>query len=207
MGRKVGLTRAQVVAAAATVADRQGLAEVSLATVAATLGVRTPSLYAHVDGLTGLRRALAHRAGERLAACLAAAAAGEPSPAASLRAIARAYRAFARGHPGLYAALRSGPSAETDPEWAGWVAEPTQVIVTVLGVTTDRHIHLVHTLRAILHGFTDLEQSHGSTPAGPVDDSFETALDLVIHALTGEAVDGIATQRTCLALNCIRGVA
>jgi AcrR family transcriptional regulator len=188
MGRKVGLTRAQVVAAAAAVADKRGLAEVSLASIAAALGVRTPSLYAHVDGLAGLRRDLAHRAHERLAVHLAAAASGEPDPVASLRAIAQAYRAFARTHPGLYAALLPAPSAETDPEGAARAAEPVRVMVTALaglGISPDRHLALVHTLRAVLHGFVDLELGRAFGPADPVDASFETALDLVILALTG----------------------
>ncbi len=190
MGRKVGLTRAQVVAAAAAVADKHGLAEVSLASVAAALGVRTPSLYSHVDGLAGLRRDLAYRASERLAAHLAAAAAGEPNPVASLRAIGRAYRAFARTHPGLYAALLPVPPAETDPEGAARAAEPVQVVVAVLadlGITPDQHIDLIRTLRAVLHGFVDLELGRGFGLADRVDASFETALDLVIHALTSPA--------------------
>ena len=186
MGRKVGLTRPQVVAAAAAVADKQGLAEVSLAAVAAALGVRTPSLYAHVDGLAGLRRELAHRASERLAARLAAAARGEPDPVASLRAIGRAYRAFGRAHPGLYAALLPVPPAETDPEGAARAAEPMRVVVAALadlGITPDRHLGLIHTLHAVLHGFVDLELGRGFGLADSVDDSFESALDLVIHAL------------------------
>lgn len=193
MGRKVGLTHAQVVAAAAAVADKHGLAEVSLASVAAALGVRTPSLYAHVDGLGGLRRDLAHRANERLAVRLAAAAAGEPDPVASLRAIGRAYRAFAHAHPGLYAALLPVPLAETDPEGAARAAEPVRVVVAVLadlGITPDRHIDLIRTLRAVLHGFVDLELGHGFGLTDPVDASFETALDLVIRALTSPPVSG-----------------
>jgi AcrR family transcriptional regulator len=186
MGRRVGLTRAQVVAAAAAVADKHGLAEVSLASVAAALGVRTPSLYAHVDGLAGLRRDLAHRASERLAVYLAAAAKGEPNPVAALRTIGRAYRAFAHAHPGLYAALLPAPLAEADPEGAAMAAEPVQVIVTVLadlGISPDKHIDLIRTLRAILHGFVDLELRRGFGLADRVDVSFETALDVVIHAL------------------------
>ena len=58
MGRKLGLTRAQVVEAAAEIADRDGLDALSLASVASALGVRSPSLYSHVDGLTGLLDAL-----------------------------------------------------------------------------------------------------------------------------------------------------
>lgn len=183
----MGLTRAQVVAAAAAVADKHGLAEVSLAAVAAALGVRTPSLYAHVDGLAGLRRELAHRASERLAARLAAAARGESDPVAALRAIARAYREFGRAHPGLYAALLPVPPAQTDPEGAARADEPVRVVVAVLaelGITPDRHLDLIHTLRAVLHGFVDLELGRGFGVTDPLDVSFEAALDLVIHALT-----------------------
>lgn len=190
MGRKVGLTRAQVVAAAAAVADKHGLAEVSLAAVAAALGVRTPSLYAHVDGLTGLRRELAHRASERLAARLAAAARDAPDPVASLRAIGHAYRAFGHAHPGLYAALLPTPAAETDPEGAASAAEPMRVVVAALadlGITPDRQLDLIRTLRAVLHGFVDLELGRGFGLADPVDGSFEVALELVIHALTAPA--------------------
>ena len=53
MGRKVGLNREQVVEAAAAIADRDGLGSLSLATLASKLGVRSPSLYSHVDGLAG----------------------------------------------------------------------------------------------------------------------------------------------------------
>ena len=50
MARKVGIRVDDVVEAAATVADAEGLEAVTLARVAAVLGVRSPSLYAHVDG-------------------------------------------------------------------------------------------------------------------------------------------------------------
>ncbi len=58
MARKVGVTKEQVVETAAAVADRDGLGAVTLATVAGALGVKAPPLYAHVDGLGGLRRDL-----------------------------------------------------------------------------------------------------------------------------------------------------
>ena len=40
---------------AASLADADDLAQLTLARLAAALGVRTPSLYAHVDGLGDLR--------------------------------------------------------------------------------------------------------------------------------------------------------
>ncbi len=59
MAARAGLDHATVVQAAAALADQQGLEAVSLATLAAQLGVRSPTLYHYVDGLAGLRRELA----------------------------------------------------------------------------------------------------------------------------------------------------
>ena len=94
MGRKLGLTREQVVAAAAEIADHDGLGSLSLATVASKLGVRSPSLYSHVDGLAGLRRQLTLHASWLLAAELAERVEGLEGTEA-LRAIAEHLRSFA----------------------------------------------------------------------------------------------------------------
>ena len=101
MAAKHGLQASQVIQAAATLADREGLERVTLAGVAAALGVRSPSLYSHVDGLSGLRRALALEAASRLGSILADAMRDRDGLAA-LRALCHAYRGFATQHPGLY---------------------------------------------------------------------------------------------------------
>src|SRR5687767_13404326 len=118
MARKAGITHEQVVDAAAALADRDGLSSVTLATVAATVGVRSPSLYSHVDGLDGLRRDLLRRASHVLAEHLSAATSHHADPAGALRALAHAYRRFAHQHPGLYAALLPIPSPDEDAEAA-----------------------------------------------------------------------------------------
>ncbi len=118
MGRKLGLTLDDVVAKAAEIADRDGLDQLSLAAVASGLGVRSPSLYNHVDGLPGLRRQLAIRAGQVIAADMAEAVAGTTdSPTDRLRAIAAAYRRFALAHPGLYASTLPAPPPARIPRW------------------------------------------------------------------------------------------
>jgi AcrR family transcriptional regulator len=73
---RAGLDANAVVAAAAAVADADGLDAVTLARLAADLGVRAPSLYTHVAGLPDLRQRLAARGARELAAALGAAAAG-----------------------------------------------------------------------------------------------------------------------------------
>jgi AcrR family transcriptional regulator len=47
------LSREVVVEGAASLADEKGLEAVTLTALASELGIRTPSLYNHVDGLEG----------------------------------------------------------------------------------------------------------------------------------------------------------
>ena len=71
-----GLDREQVVDAAIAIADADGLEAVTLARVVAELGVRSPSLYNHVDGHAGLLAAVAVRSVRELGTSLRRAATG-----------------------------------------------------------------------------------------------------------------------------------
>jgi AcrR family transcriptional regulator len=120
VARKAGVSQGDVVEAAARIADAHGSDAVTLASVAAALGIRSPSLYAHVDGLDGLRRRLALHAAAAMAEALGTAAAGRLGLDA-LEAIAHAYRAFARQHPGRYAAAqRAVPPGQDDELYRPW---------------------------------------------------------------------------------------
>jgi len=192
LARKVGVTQEQVVAVAAAIADRDGLESVILARVAQDLGVRSPSLYAHVDGLAGLRRQLNKAASRALAAAFAEAAAGaeHDEPVDQLRAIGRAYRAFAHQHSGLYAALLPAPRPDDDPEAAAAAADALVEVTAVLArldIPADRRVDVVRAIRALLHGFVDLELRGGFGLHDPVDPSFEAALDLIVAAAQAPA--------------------
>lgn len=185
MGRKLGLTLEQVVEAAAEIADRDGLGALSLASVAATLGVRSPSLYNHVDGLKGLRRQLAIHASGRLTEELADSVDGLDGTEA-LRAIAEQLRSFAHRHPGLYDSFLPAPSPDDDPDVAAALREPVSVVGSVLaGMAVDPAtvIPLIRALRASVHGFVDLELRGGFGLPDDIDDSFTTTVDLVIEAI------------------------
>lgn len=194
MARKAGLTRDQVVDAAAALADRDGLGALTMAAVAAEVGVRAPSLYSHVDGVDGLRRLLGLRASGLLAEAFAAARDASPDdPVAALRGLARSYRAFAHEHPGLYAALLPAPVPADDPEGAAAFAEPVAVVAAVLarlGVPPDRHVDVVRGIRSVLHGFADLELRGGFGLSDPVDASFAATVDMLVGALVPEGGAG-----------------
>ncbi len=189
MGRKLGLTREQIVEAATVIADRDGLDALSLASVASTLGIQSPSLYNHVDGLTGLRRQLSIHASTLLTAELADRVEGLEGTEA-LRALAEQLRSFAHRHPGLYESLLPAPTPEQDSEAAAALAGPVEVVGSVLvgmGVDPAAMIPLIRALRASVHGFVDLELRGGFGLPDDIDESFATVVNLVVNAITAHS--------------------
>jgi AcrR family transcriptional regulator len=185
VGEKRGLTAEAVIDAAAAIADHDGLGAATLATVAARLGIRSPSLYHYFAGADGLKRALALRGAALLRDELARAATSR-SPSAALRNVARAYRHFARRHPGLYAAFLPAPRPGEDDELYRALAEPVAVVGALLGdlgVPSRRVVTVVRALRSLLHGFVTLERDGGFGMPEDVDASFESAVELFLRAL------------------------
>lgn len=182
MARRRGITEEDVVAAAADIADAGGLEAVTLAAVAARLGIRSPSLYAHVDGLAGVRRLLALRAAGEMRDVLGRAARGRAGIDA-LRALLYAYRRFARHRPGLYAAAQQAVMPGRDDELyraLAAVIEPVLRALTEAGVASGDLIHVTRALRSALHGFVDLERRSGFGMPESVDESFDRLVDLLL---------------------------
>ncbi|MBJ7471540.1 MAG: WHG domain-containing protein [Solirubrobacteraceae bacterium] len=179
------LDQRQVVEAAATMADADGLEATTLSALARELGVRTPSLYKHVDSLQALHRLLALRAIAELTAAVTEAATGRSGPAA-VRASADAWRAYAHAHPGLYAA--SGPfSAPSDD--AEYVAATDGLLTALQGILRawelegDDAVDAIRGLRAAIHGFVMLEQSGGFGLPRGIDASFGRMIDTLVTGL------------------------
>ena len=182
MGRKVGIAESDIVDVAVQLADRHGLAEVTLAAVAAELGVRSPSLYHHVAGLRGLRRLLALRAAEEMEGELRKAAA-DRAGAEALAAMASSLRDFILTRPGLYWSLVPAPTFDEDPELATAMARSVDVVASQLrriGLTDDELVDAARALRAAVHGFTTLEMEGGFGLPDATDQSFHRLVDVVI---------------------------
>jgi AcrR family transcriptional regulator len=180
---RAGLTPAIVAAEGARVADEVGFEQLTLARVAERFGVAVPSLYKHVDGLQGLRDAVAVLSIRELGLALETGlhAAGGPS----LAALADAYRGFAAAHPGRYQATVRAP----DPADAEAVEASDAVLAVVLdvmatyGLEGPDAIDAIRTLRAALHGFVTLEAAGGFGLPRDVDRSFERLVGLMDAAL------------------------
>jgi AcrR family transcriptional regulator len=172
---RAGLDTSAVVDAAARLADADGLESLTLARLAEELGIRPPSLYAHIDGLEDLRRRIGARGARALADALARAAAGRAG-ADALTAIADTYRAYARSHPGSYAALQRARDLSNSEEAAEAARAVADVVIAVLrgyGLEGDDAVHATRAIRAALHGFVVLEEVGGFAIDLPLDDSFD----------------------------------
>jgi len=189
MARKRGLTRHDVVTAAAAIANTGGLDSVTLAAVAAKLGVRSPSLYAHVDGLDSLRRRLALRAASEMATALEDAARGREGVDA-LRSLAWGYRNFAGASPGLYEAAQRAVHPGEDDELYDALARAALPVLTALaqaGVSPGDRVHVTRAFRSALHGFVQLERASGFGMPESVDESFDRLVELLLAGVRGWA--------------------
>lgn len=169
---RAGLDAEAVVATAAALADADGLHHMTLARLAGALGIRTPSLYAHIGGLDDLRARLGARGARELAATVQLAAAGRARGDA-LRAIALAYREYAHAHPGTYAAMQIVSDSEEFKAAAAEVVAPIVAVLRGYALEGERAIHAVRAIRSALHGFVSLEREGGFGLPMDIDDSYD----------------------------------
>ena len=175
---KAGLTREKVVEQAAAVADDAGLDHLTLAAVAQRCGVSLPALYKHVNGLDAVKRDIAVLAVREITGILAAAAVGVTGREA-LTEFLRAYRGYARRHPGHYAATLRAP-APGDTEHADAAANAIGMIAAALKgyrLEGTALIHAIRLLRSAFHGIVSLEMAGGFGLPESIDDTYTHLVD------------------------------
>jgi AcrR family transcriptional regulator len=183
------LDEATVVAAAARIADAEGLEAATLSRIAAELGVRPPSLYNHVESHAALMRAVALDSYAEFGDALRDAAVGRARED-GIRAIAVAYRGYAAEHPGRYATTVRAP-ARNDKEGQDLAMKGLAPIFAVLagwGIEGDEATHLIRVIRSSLHGFVSLEQGGGFGIPLQIDESFDLLVDSLVAAIEAQAV-------------------
>ena len=183
---RAGLDREAVIAAAAELADSRpdGLDAVTLTALADRLGIRTPSLYAHIDGLEDLRRQLGARGARQLTVAVVAATSGRAGRDA-LGSLAHAYREFAHAHPGTYAAMQRAP----EPQYAEPATAARELVDAIAAaligyrLSGDDAIHAIRVVRSSLHGFVSLEQLGGFRIPISLDETFERLVTMLDGSL------------------------
>ena len=159
---RAGVTRERIVTEALVLVDESGFDNLTLAGIAARLGIRVPSLYKHVTGLPEVQELVAEHCRLELATTIETAT-DQQNGAAALRSLADAVRQWALTHPGRYAATVKASSMNQAPTPGDQQA--TRVLLQVISgpdtIVDDATIHRARALRAALHGFVDLELKQG----------------------------------------------
>ena len=170
-------------AAAAAIADREGLEALTLARLAGELRVKPPSLFNHVRGLPALRRELRLLALRELGNALRDATVGK-SRADGIRALADAYRNFVRKHPGIYSETLS--ATHDDPEVDAVAEKIIAVCSAVMAgyqLKAREAIHALRALRSIGHGFASLEAALGFGIPVNIGESYRWLVETFIAGL------------------------
>lgn len=184
MSQRTRIDLPTILKAATEIIDSQGLDSLGLATLAQKLGIRSPSLYNHVDGLPGLRTELAIHGCNLLNSAITRVAVGKSGDNA-VYALAEEYWAFARTHPGLYEAVQR----VSDPQEKRWQQAASKLVETVVqvfehyGLDDNTSIHAVRSFRSLMHGFISLERNDGFKMPINVDDSYRFLIDTFLLGL------------------------
>jgi AcrR family transcriptional regulator len=194
MSPRSNLTKPIVVQAAVDLINAEGLEALSLGRLADRLGIRTPSLYNHVDGLPGLMRELSILNAHHLADCLSEAAIGRSGPEL-VNSVMQAYRTYIKENTGLYmSTLRVSGTQETiDPELEKEEARSLKVgmaVIASFGLEGENAVHALRGLRSLVHGFATLEISGGFGMPLDLDESFNRLVDLFIAGLQAQKPNG-----------------
>jgi AcrR family transcriptional regulator len=165
--------RDEIVAAARRILESEGPEHLTMRALAERLEIRAPSLYKHVadkDELEALLIAESLRSmGEALHSAIDALPARE-SKKRALAALAKAYRAWALGHPHLYRLATEGelPRDRLPEGLEAWTAEP---LVRVMGEQDA-----ARTAWAFAHGMTILELDGRFPPGADLDAAWATGV-------------------------------
>lgn len=181
---RAGINAARLTQTAAELADEIGFDQVTGSAVARQLGIKDPSLYAHIANARELKVRVALLALEEMADQAAAALAGRAGKDA-LVALANTYRDYAKKHPGRYTASRFELDTQTAAASAGpRHAEMTRALLRGYDLPEPDQTDAVRLLGSTFHGYVSLEMagSFRHTPRD-ADASWAWTLDTLDFAL------------------------
>lgn len=176
-----------ILAAGRETLEAGGLDALTMQAVAARVGIRAPSLYKRFANRSALMRAIAEDAIAEQGREIAAAVRGD-DPAADLRRMARAYRAFAHRAPQAYQLTFTNlaPDARPPVEASARAAAPLIEIAGRL-VGSDRALDAARLVTAFVHGFVSMELAGAFRLGGDVDAAYRFGVDALLRGLADVA--------------------
>ncbi len=155
------ITKSLIIQTASDLADANGLNQVTLKNIAEKLGIRTPSLYNHIESLEDLLRESAHNGMKAMNDNMMQAAIGK-SGCTAIQAIAWEYFHFVLQHPGVYEIIQWATwhgNEKTNKIWEQYT-ELLKTLILFGGFQETAVNDITDLLSGILHGYTTLQLRH-----------------------------------------------
>lgn len=177
-----------IVQTAQRLIEEEGVDDLSLARLAAALGIKAPSLYRHVASKSELIRAVNGLMFEALLATFAAALSPPlTTPQAQMTAILESYRTFALAHPQTYilAFTTTDPTERPEARLLEQKVLPYQAIMAQL--TGEAHsLAALRGALALVHGFVMLELKGQLQREGDIGEAFAAAVQAYLRGWSNE---------------------
>lgn len=187
-----GLDKGQITEAAKNLIEECGYDKFSMRQLADRLGVKTASLYTHIESMEALLTGAGLLALQEQREYQLSAIQGKRRDEAVL-CLARAYRGYAKEHRELYRFIMKIPLS-TDAalkEASAMVAEPAMRVLADYALTEQQKMHGQRILRGLMHGFISQEEN-GYFSHYPIDveESYQIAVQCLIDGLHAEEAKG-----------------
>jgi AcrR family transcriptional regulator len=189
--------RDEILDAARSLIEESGEQAVSLRSVARSVGIAAPSIYAHFPDREAIVSALVDEAFDELSAVVTAATDAQAGPVARLRAACTAYLDFAMRRPNRYQLAFAAREANVVPRDSATRA--FQLLVNAIQACVDAGASNstdpfgdATAIWVAMHGYAGL---YPSRPAFPWP-ATEATLDRIVSALAGLTEPPSAKKRT-----------
>ena len=182
---KAGLNKKIIIDVAMSLADKQGLSEVTIKALAMELGVKPPALYKHLrGGIDELYQEMTLCGWQSLDNDIARSAVGKSKDEAII-AICYAFRNYSLAHPGVFEVMQwhnSYTTALNKESTQGIIASLYQVL-DAYHMNPDEKLHILRLLRGFVQGYAAIEMHGGFGDPISTSDSFDYALRVLIDGI------------------------
>ena len=184
MSPRAQISLSKILDAAIDICNKEGYEQLALSSISERLGIKTPSLYNHIQGLPDLKQKLAYYGLQILYDSIIHSVIGCVGDE-SIVSASKAYLAFVNRHPGLYNAISKVP----DPyelQFDELSNQLVQVFIKLFGVydlSDEDSIHAVRGLRSMLHGFSSIQMDYGFRLNYSQEDSLNFVIRIFLNGL------------------------
>lgn len=170
-----GLDKEMVILAAAELVAEKGYQNFSLHEVASKLGVKTASLYKHIDNLKDVQSQVGIYAFTKLQERLMEGQSNKNDAQEAMMLMALNYRKFAKENPQLYKTIIHMPDANSAEliEEGKNILSGLQAMMEKINIAQVDIIHFERGLRSCMHGFITLEEAGFFANEVSVEESYK----------------------------------